>query len=738
MMKGNSKKLFGLLLVTVMALSLLPLSALAAPLPIPADGVITVPGLYNITTGPNGYFVTIAVDGVALTGTHDNIGVRINAGITLTLYGINIGKEPNSPAIEAMGMNCTLVLIGNNILRPNDYGGHAGVQVPVTSSLTILGPGSLTATGSRYGAAGIGGAVGQSCGEITIRNATIIATGGSVADPSGGGGAGIGGGGGSGSDRGNGNNITIINSAVTARGGNGGVGGGGGAGIGGGGGSEAIPDRHGGNGNNITITNSAVAAIGGAGGAGNGPGTPGNGGGAGIGGGGGAGFGSHGGTAAIISVTPKQLAAGSGGGAGGPGGDADSTTGGNGALCGNGGSIGSSSSDSNGSPLITDLTFGPVVSESNRPYATDPGYPLPPSVTGPTAETVFAVGGNASFSVLPSTGYLFQWQVSTNSGIDWTDLTEGGVYSGTTAATLTLTGIPAAYNGYQYRCEASNSVGTTTSGPFTLTAYTGSAVVSDISINGTVGVPLQGRQIATITITNDAVAGNGLVNRDASGWVMGLPPGLGVTADAAPGSREITLTFNGTPTAASDAPINIRIPGSVLTTGNIDLPVAVNSSAVFSVTADNRSATVSDIIIEGSVGEALRGGQTAVITLLNETVNPFSENATDWFANLPSGLTVTATALTGNTIQLNFAGTPLQASNQPFELTIPGNVLNGGIPLAVNSSANVQFNIVEASQPPSPLPETGDSFPLWQLFLLMSVSLVGAAWFGYRRRVRKT
>ena len=79
--------------------------------------------------------------------------------------------------------------------------------------------------------------------------------------------------------------------------------------------------------------------------------------------------------------------------------------------------------------------------------------------TQPSGLTV-AMGSNASFTAAASgtPAPSYQWQVSTSNGGVWTNLTEAAPYSGTATGTLTITGVTAAMNGYQYRCLASNSV----------------------------------------------------------------------------------------------------------------------------------------------------------------------------------------------------------------------------------------------------------------------------------------
>lgn len=80
-------------------------------------------------------------------------------------------------------------------------------------------------------------------------------------------------------------------------------------------------------------------------------------------------------------------------------------------------------------------------------------------VTQPLAQTA-CEGGAVSFTTLGTgTGVLYQWQINTGSG--FVNLTNGGIYSGVTTATLNLATTSLSLNGYQYRCLLSNSTCTT-------------------------------------------------------------------------------------------------------------------------------------------------------------------------------------------------------------------------------------------------------------------------------------
>jgi N-acetylneuraminic acid mutarotase len=123
----------------------------------------------------------------------------------------------------------------------------------------------------------------------------------------------------------------------------------------------------------------------------------------------------------------------------------------------------------------------------------------PPAITTqPTSQTVTA-GGNTSFTVTCSgnPAPTQQWQVSTDGGSTWTNLTNTAPYSGTTTGTLTITGAALSMDGYQYRCNATNGVGTdATSNVVTLTVH----AAPSFAATGSLGTA---RTAATATLLPD-------------------------------------------------------------------------------------------------------------------------------------------------------------------------------------------------------------------------------------------
>ncbi len=97
-----------------------------------------------------------------------------------------------------------------------------------------------------------------------------------------------------------------------------------------------------------------------------------------------------------------------------------------------------------------------IISGTCAPAATSAAVTItvytPITITTAPANTTICATGTTSFSVLGAgTTPTYQWQESTNGGGTWTNVVNGGIYSGATTTTLTLTGVTAGMNGNLYR-----------------------------------------------------------------------------------------------------------------------------------------------------------------------------------------------------------------------------------------------------------------------------------------------
>ncbi len=103
-------------------------------------------------------------------------------------------------------------------------------------------------------------------------------------------------------------------------------------------------------------------------------------------------------------------------------------------------------SDFNGSPIASVFVNG-----------NETIYGIP-AVTAHPTNKIIAKGQNTSFSVTASaSGIGYIWQVSSNGGSTFTDLSNNAPYSNVTTATLSITNAQLSISTYQYRCKISGT-----------------------------------------------------------------------------------------------------------------------------------------------------------------------------------------------------------------------------------------------------------------------------------------
>jgi hypothetical protein len=106
-----------------------------------------------------------------------------------------------------------------------------------------------------------------------------------------------------------------------------------------------------------------------------------------------------------------------------------------------------------------------------------------PAITSNPSNSTICSGNNATFNATASgTNLTYQWQESTNGGTSFSNITNGGIYSGATTASLTLTGATSSLNANQYQVIVSNTGCTSaTSSVATLTVNTALSITSNPS-----------------------------------------------------------------------------------------------------------------------------------------------------------------------------------------------------------------------------------------------------------------
>lgn len=141
---------------------------------------------------------------------------------------------------------------------------------------------------------------------------------------------------------------------------------------------------------------------------------------------------------------------------------------------------GTSWQTSNTFNLLAAGTYNVVVREQSNPgcLTNFSGNPvtintvIPPQVTTQPVNRIICQNGNTTFTIAdnaPLPAPTYQWQISTNGGTTWTNLSNVAPFTGTTTTTLTLTTTGIIYNGNLFRCAVTNVCGTTFSNSASLT-----------------------------------------------------------------------------------------------------------------------------------------------------------------------------------------------------------------------------------------------------------------------------
>ena len=219
-----------------------------------------------------------------------------------------------------------------------------------------------------------------------------------------------------------------------------------------------------------------------------------------------------------------------------------------------------------------------------------------PSITAQPSSATISVGANTSFSAAVANATSYQWEVNDGSG--FTDIANGGVYSGATTTTLTITGATAGMNGYLYRLVATGS-----------TAPAATSNIAALTVNSPPSIVSQ-PSAATASVGANASFSATAANATSYQWQVDQGFGFMNVADGGvySGATTTTLTITGAtpamngylyrliatgstgPAAASNAAtLTVNSPPSIVTQPSA-ATASVGSNASFSATAANATS----------------------------------------------------------------------------------------------------------------------------------------------------
>jgi len=217
----------------------------------------------------------------------------------------------------------------------------------------------------------------------------------------------------------------------------------------------------------------------------------------------------------------------------------------------------------------------------------------PTFTTQPTSLTVLN-GQTATFSVaISSTAtapLAYQWQVLPSGSATWSNLSDGGVYSGSATAILTIKPMSAALSGNEYRCIVSNTAGSVTS----------TAVMLTLSGAPTIGASTDTTSVvagASVTLAADAT-GSGLSYQ----WYL--------NGTALPGATSSTYTISSF-SSANSGTYTVTVTNSYGTATSTIAVLSVTSTRLLNLSA--RSTITGGNIL--NVGFVISGTGTKTVLL---------------------------------------------------------------------------------------------------------------------------
>ncbi|MFL9836264.1 hypothetical protein ABS768_02065, partial [Flavobacterium sp. ST-75] len=304
--------------------------------------------------------------------------------------------------------------------------------------------------------------------------------------------------------------------------------------------------------------------------------------------------------------------------------------------------------------------------------------PPPPTVTNPV-NVYGCLNGNTSLSVTATDADTYQWQISTNA-TTFSDISNGGIYSGATTATLNLTGLTSSVNQYFYRCVVSNTSGTATSSFTTVSVFTANIThQSDVScyggsdggiqVYGSSGVPPYTFVWSTgPTTINSYSNSNTLGGLPAGTYSVTITDGNGCTATASTTLTQPTTAVSTTTVVNSNATCG-SYNGQATTTptgGNPPYHYEWSDGGTGAINYSLPAGTHTVIVYDSNNCSFT---DTVTITA-NDTTAPVANVAT--LPTITAQCEVTAGTITAPTATDNCAGTVTATTTDPLTYSTQG------------------------------------------------------------------
>jgi cyclophilin family peptidyl-prolyl cis-trans isomerase len=319
-----------------------------------------------------------------------------------------------------------------------------------------------------------------------------------------------------------------------------------------------------------------------------------------------------------------------------------------------------------------------------------------PTVTTNVSSKTVNAGDTVSFTAAASSNptATVQWQVNTGSG--FTNISNGGVYGGSSTGTLTITGATAAMNGYQYQAVFTNSLGSATTNQATLTVdFAPTVTTNPISQSATAGgtatftAAANGNPAATVqwkVSTDTGVTFTNIAGATSASYSF--------TTAADDNNNQYEAVFTNSVGSATTTAATLHISGYLVTADQSLLGPSNDTTAGFTIGGVAHGDTYSySITSDGGAGSVSGSGTVTATTP--------SQDVTVDVSSLPGGNLTYSVEIThnGSTSSTVTATTVL-------DKTAPSGYTISGLPATIDnaSATSVSFTVN------SPSVDNGDTF----------------------------
>ncbi len=253
------------------------------------------------------------------------------------------------------------------------------------------------------------------------------------------------------------------------------------------------------------------------------------------------------------------------------------------------------------------------------------------SITGQPTDAIICAGQNTSFAVTAVGAGTYQWEFSTD-GVNYNNVTNGGVYSGAQLATLNITGATAVLNGNRYRCKLTSSCGNATSTAALLTVNTLPAISTQpadatlcVGANNTFSVVASGTGISyqwQISLNGCAGAWNDILGATSSSYTL-----TGITAGQNNTGYRCIVTGTCAPQATSNCALLTVVTSVAITGQPASQIVCAGGNTSFTVVGSGSGIIYQWQVNTGSgfnnipVGAPYTGITTATLSITGATVS---------------------------------------------------------------------------------------------------------------------